>query len=344
MSTRPNHKLKKDVQMINVVQIGLGPLGIKTVQFAIQRGCFNFVGAVDINPAITGKDLGTLCGLAPLGVTVKSTLAEAIAETPPQVAILTTVSSIEKLAPQVREIAKQNIHIVSTCEELFYPYKTKPQLAEQINEFCQQHSVTCLGTGVNPGFLMDFLPTVASGVCQSIDSIEVSRIQDASIRRIPFQQKIGAGLTLEQFEAKKNEGTLRHVGLPESVDFLANRLGFNIDRNTESLEPVIAEEEITTGYKPIQPGMARGVQQIGRGFVGDKEVITLKFRAAVGEPQAYDEINIKGDPPIHSRITGGVNGDTATCAITLNAIRSVLDATPGLKTMADIPPVAYFNG
>jgi 4-hydroxy-tetrahydrodipicolinate reductase len=191
---------------------------------------------------------------------------------------------------------------------------------------------------------MDFLPTVLTGVCRNVKKVEVWRVQDASVRRIPFQQKIGAGLTLEEFEVKKKDGTLRHVGLPESVDFIADRLGWKLDRNVETLEPVIADEDINTGYKPISKGMARGVQQVGSGFVGDREVITLNFRAAVGEPESYDQVQIDGEPKIQSRIAGGVNGDIATCAITLNAVRSVLEASPGLKTMGDIPPVAFFTG
>lgn len=329
--------------MINTVHIGIGPLGQKIVGFAVERGCFNIVGAVDPDQRKAGKDLGELCRIDPLGITVRESLDEAIRGKQAQVAILTTVSSIVALESQVEEIAAAGLHIVSTCEELFYPWKTNPEVAGRIDEICRRHSVVCLGTGVNPGYLMDFLPTVLSGLCQDVKKVEVWRIQDASVRRIPFQQKIGAGLTLEEFEAKRLEGTLRHVGLPESVDFIASRLGWKLDRNTESLEPVIAEREINTGYKPIAKGMARGVHQVGCGFVGDREVITLNFKAAVGEPESYEQIHIDGEPKIQSRISGGVNGDTATCAITLNAVRSVLASSPGLKTMADIPSIAYFR-
>jgi len=131
--------------------------------------------------------------------------------------------------------------------------------------------------------------------------------------------------------------------LPESVDFIAEKLGWKLDKNTESFEPVITAEQIDTGYKPITKGMARGVHQVGRGFVGDREVITLNFRATVGEPESYDQVHIDGEPGIKSRISGGVNGDIATCAITLNAVRSILQTSPGLKTMGQIPPIAFFN-
>ena len=338
--------------MINTVHVGIGPLGQKLVRYAVERGCFNIVGAVDPDPEKAGRDLGQLCGIKPLGITVRDNLHDALAPRRNQqgqdalattgVALLTTVSSLVAIESQIAELAKAGLNIVSTCEELFFPWKTHPEVAGRIDQICRQNGVACVGTGVNPGYLMDMLPTVLTGLCQSVRKVEVWRIQDASVRRIPFQQKIGAGLTLKEFEAKRKAGTLRHVGLPESVDFIANRLGWKLDRNTESLEPVIAERQIDSGYKPIAKGMACGVHQVGRGFVGEQEVITLNFRAAVGEPESYDQVHIDGEPVIHSRIAGGVNGDIATCAITLNAVRSVLAASPGLKTMADIPPIAFF--
>ncbi|MHC4118624.1 MAG: NAD(P)H-dependent amine dehydrogenase family protein, partial [Planctomycetota bacterium] len=294
--------------MVNIVHVGIGPLGAKTVRYAVERGCFNIVGAVDPDPEKAGRDLGELCGIDPLGVTVSDSLEDALAGAQADVALLTTVSSIVSLESQVADLAEAGLDIVSTCEELFYPWKTNPEVAGRIDQICRDNEVTCVGTGVNPGYLMDLLPTILSGVCQNVKKVEVWRVQDASARRIPFQKKIGAALTLEEFEAKKNDGSLRHVGLPESVDFIADRLGWKLDRNEETLEPVIAEEQIDSGYKPISRGMARGVHQVGRGFAGDDEVITLNFRAAVGEPESYDKVRIDGEPVIESRIAGGVNG------------------------------------
>jgi 4-hydroxy-tetrahydrodipicolinate reductase len=176
-----------------------------------------------------------------------------------------------------------------------------------------------------------------------VDSITVERVQDASVRRIPFQQKIGAALTHDEFQAKKDDGSLRHVGLPESVDLIANAMGWELDENRETLEPVIAKDTITNGYKPIEKGNPAGVEQVGSGYVNGEEKIKLVFRAAVGEEKSYDRITIKGLPNITTEIDGGLNGDVATCAITVNAVRSVTGSTPGLKTMLDVPVPAYFS-
>jgi len=328
--------------VIDIVQVGLGPLAQMMVRSAIARSSFRIVGAVDTDPAKVGKDLGEFCGIGRLDVAIADSLDKAVRGRSPQAAVVTTVSNLAAFEPQAAQFAKAKLPVVSTCEELSYPWRTQPELAARIDQLCRDGGIACVGTGVNPGYLMDFFPTVLTGLCQKVTGVRVWRVQDAAVRRVPFQQKIGAGLTLKEFEAKHKAGTLRHVGLPESVDFIAARLGWKLDRSTESLEPVIAEQDVTTGYKPIARGMARGVQQIGRGFVGNEEVITLTFRAAVGEPESYEEVRIEGDPAFSSRIAGGINGDIATCAVTLNVVRSILRVGPGLKTMADLPALSWF--
>jgi hypothetical protein len=327
--------------MVEIVHVGIGPLGQMMVRSAASHGDFRIVGAVDTDPAKIGKDLGEFCGIEPLGIPISGSLEEVMRGQAAQVAVLTTVSSVAALEPQVAQLAKAKLYVVSTAEELFFPWRTQAEVAKRIDKVCRDNGVACVGTGVNPGYLMDFLPAALTGLCQKVTGVRVWRIQDASIRRIPFQQKIGAGLTPAEFEAKRKTGTLRHVGLPESIDFIAARLGWKLDRNIESLEPVMADQTITSGYKPIAKGMARGVHQVGRGFVGDEEVITLTFRAAVGEPESYDEVRIEGEPTFNSKIVGGINGDIATCAVTLNMVRSILNASPGLKTMADLPAPAW---
>ena len=329
--------------MIEIVHVGIGPLGQMMVRSAASRAGFRIVGAVDTDPAKIGKDLGELCGIKRLGIAVSGNLDDAIRGKPAHVAVVTTVSSLAAFEPQVVQLARARLHIVSTCEELFYPWRTQPKLAQRIDKICRDAGIACIGTGVNPGYMMDFLPTTLSGLCQKVTGVRVWRIQDASVRRVPFQQKIGAGLTPAEFEAKRKAGTLRHVGLSESMDFIAARLGWKLDKTTESLEPVMAEQAITSGYKPIAKGMACGVYQVGRGFVGNDEVITLTFRAAVGEPESYEEVRIEGEPTFSSRIAGGINGDIATCAVTLNSVRSILNASPGLKTMADLPAPSWFT-
>jgi 2,4-diaminopentanoate dehydrogenase len=330
--------------MIRVIQVGLGPLGRQIARYILEREGLELVGVVDVDPTLVGRDVGEVCGLAVLGLDVAASLDEArlMAGEPPQVVVLATVSSIDKLVPQVEEAAGAGLHVVSTCEELSFPWKQHPVAAEAIDRVCREHGVACLGTGVNPGYLMDYLPSVFTSIAQRVERVEVERVQDASMRRVPFQQKIGAGLTHEEFEANRRAGTLRHVGLPESVDMIAHAMGWELDEATETLEPVLATTDLAIGYKPIAKGQPAGVQQVATGRVGDREVLRLTFRAAVGEGESYDRIRIRGLPDVETLIQGGVNGDVATCAITVNAIRTVVRAEAGLRTMLDVPVPAWF--
>jgi hypothetical protein len=261
----------------------------------------------------------------------------------PDVAIITTVSSLEKLIPQVEEVASFGIPIISTCEELSYPWKLQPKLSDKLDQICKKYNVSCLGTGVNPGFLMDYLPSVFTSISKEIDYISVERIQDATPRRIPFQKKIGAGLTLDEFKKKEATGTLRHVGLQESVYLLANSIDLELDKVTESLEPVITEKVVASDAIKVKKGDARGVEQVAYGFANGICKIKMHFKAAIREHRSFDKVTIKGIPNFTSEIDGGINGDIVTCAITVNCINSILKAPPGLQTMTTIAVPGFIN-
>lgn len=327
--------------MIKILQIGLGPLGLKIASFIAQRNGLVTVAAVDKAPELIGKFLGSLAGFDS-DVVVSSSVAEALQSSKPDVALITTVSDMVRITPQIEEVLAYGIPVVSTCEELCYPWETSPELSQRLDTKAKKAGVAVLGTGVNPGFLMDSLPTFMTAVCQQVNFITVSRFQNARFRRIPFQKKIGAGLSLEEFEQKKREGSLRHVGLTESMQFIAHRMGWKLDKTEDIISPVIANEEITTETMTIPVGYAAGVRQVGNGYQNGELKVKLVFQATVGEPVSYDEVIIEGNPSIRSRIEGGVNGDVATCAIALNAIPQVLRSSPGLKTMADVPMVSWF--
>jgi 4-hydroxy-tetrahydrodipicolinate reductase len=331
------------MEEIKVIQIGIGPLGRKITQFITQREGIKMVGAVDLDPSIQGGDLGEIGDMDNLGVNISSSLSEAMEGVKSDAVILTTVSSMDGITPQIKDIVSQGLPVVSTCEELLYPWDTTPDLADEIDQAAKSSGVAVLGTGVNPGFLMDSLPAFLTGVCQDVQKVKVQRFQDAQFRRIPFQKKIGAGLDLEAFERKKQEGTLRHVGLTQSIQFIGNCLGWKLTKTEDVISPAIAEKEITTQALTIPAGHAAGVLQVGKGFIGSEEKITLLFRAAVGEPDPRDMVEILGTPNITSTIQGGVNGDIATCAITINAVKAILNAKPGLRTMADVGIVANYS-
>jgi 4-hydroxy-tetrahydrodipicolinate reductase len=310
-------------------------------QYIAARPNMEVVAAVDTDPELQGRDIGELCSLGDLGIQVSPSVKSALRDNQADVALLTTVSDLSRILPQIEEVIEQGFPVVTTCEELTYPWISAPELAARLDERAKKRGVPVLATGVNPGFMMDTLPICLTAVCQRVDAVKVSRIQDASTRRVPFQRKIGAGLTLDEFEKKKTRGNLRHVGLAESMHMIASRLGWKLDRTEDMIAPVITKRTIISKTMTIKPGAVAGVQQIGRAFIGKKEKITLVFRASVGESHPEDTVEVFGEPHLISTVQGGIHGDVATCAIALNAIPVLLNAEPGLKTMIDLPPLAF---
>ena len=321
---------------IHAALIGAGPLGINIYKYSLKRHDILITHVIDIEPSLTGKDMGTHAGLEPNVILISDKLSD-ISNV--NVAILATVSDLPRIGPQLLALIELGLPVVSTCEEMFFPWGSSKEWSETIDRAAKDKNVAVLGTGVNPGFLMDALPAMLTGVCEHVDRIEVRRYQDAQFRRIPFQKKIGAGLSYDEFEKRKNEGSLRHVGLSESMHFIAHQLGWTLERTEDKAEPVVAERNIETESLKIMSGQVAGIRQTGTGIVNGQERIKLTFEASVGESESYDEIEIFGTPHIRSRIIGGVHGDVATCSIILNACKSILKASPGLRTMADVPMI-----
>jgi 4-hydroxy-tetrahydrodipicolinate reductase len=233
---------------------------------------------------------------------------------------------------------------VSTTEELAYPTKANMKYARAIHQRAKKTKTAVLGTGVNPGFVMDALPIALTGVCECVDAVRVDRIQDARIRRLPFQQKIGAGLTREQFQKKVDDGSVRHVGLAESVSMIADALGWKLDSITDEIQPKIAAETVASEYLAVDPGFVCGIVQDGIGYRNGSPVITLHMEAYLGAPESFDAVEITGSPALKMKLAGGVHGDIATASIVVNSLSRILEVAPGLHTMRDMPLPSFFSG
>lgn len=332
--------------MLRLLHVGLGPLGRMIVADAARRGVATVVEAVDIDPNIAGKTLRQVVPEAGSDAPIRASIGEVGSLGRFDAALLTTSSDLARCEGSLRELIALGLPIVSTCEELLYPWLRHAAIAEGLSASCQKTGARILGTGVNPGFLMDTLPVALTGVCKSVSSVKVWRVQDATSRRIPFQQKIGAGLDDAGFAAKVKEGTLRHVGLGESLHFVAHYLGMTIDRWEETIEPVKATRALSCGLGPIAPGRVAGVRQVGRAWGssggvprGGTPIVELEFQAAIGQENPHDRVKLESEPALDVTIAGGVHGDVATSAITLNAIPAIIAARPGLHTMASVQMV-----
>lgn len=321
---------------MRVAQIGLGPLGLMVARDIAARRFGRVVAAVDVDPAIAGRRLGELASVDGLDVVISESLEALDGAGQVDVAIVTTSSDLAACALTYRELLARGLSVVSTCEELLYPRLRHAVLAEELDELAKKHGGRLLGTGVNPGLLMDTLPAIATAACRSVRRVDVWRVQDATTRRGPFQKKIGAGLTEEEFEARAAAGTLRHVGLGESLHFVAEAVGMELREWEETLEPVRAARPVRGAFGEIGEGQIAGVRQVAVGRDGDGERIRLEFVAAIGQEDPHDRVRIEGEPEVDLTIRGGVHGDVATVAMTLNVVEPLLAAAHGLHSMRTI--------
>ncbi|MFC2052131.1 dihydrodipicolinate reductase [Chloroflexota bacterium] len=327
---------------LRLVQIGLGPIGAKICQLVLDKEGIEIVGACE--KTNLGKDVGEIIDLGGrLNVMLVEDVNKAL-RAKPDIAIHSTVSSLIQTRDQLVPVIKAGVNVVSTCEELVYPWHKQSEIAKELDTLAKSNDVTLLGTGVNPGFCMDFFPIVMTGVCQDVEHIRVSRVQDARSRRLPFQKKIGAGCTINAFEELKASEQIRHVGLQESADMIAAAMGWKIDEYIESVIPIIADKEVSSEYLVIKAGQVAGVEQIAIGKLKGKEIIKLEFRAYLGAPESYDAVYIAGTPNMEVVVKGGIQGDIATASMVVNALPRVLAAHPGLLTMKDLPPVHPYHG
>ena len=317
---------------IRIIQYGLGAIGCAAARLVLEKKNMQLVGAVDLDPNLLGCDLGEVLGSKrKLGITVskKLTVADAV--------IHCATSKFEECAAQISEIARAGMHCVTSCEEALFPYYKHRTVAEKLHEVCVKHSVAAVGTGVNPGFVMDTLATVSTAVCQRVDSVRVLRVVDASTRREALQRKVGAGIVKEEFEKLVVDGKLGHAGLIESLAFVVVALGLRGAKLEERIEPVLTTRSIRTKYVSLLPGQVAGVRQVARAVLDGHEVARLELQMYVGAEQPRDEIEIAGVPPLHVVVTGGTPGDLATPAILVNMVPALLTAGPGLHTMATLP-------
>ncbi len=325
--------------VLRVVSFGLGPIGLAAARLALQKKSIQLVGAIDVAPEKIGKDLADLLDLSsPTGVVVEGDAEAALRRLKPDAILHCTSSFMPVVRDQLLLAARCGANVVSSTEELLIPDFQHPAIARELDEAARAGGVAILGTGVNPGFAMDFAAVVASAVTYDVKSCKCIRVVDAATRRLPLQRKVGAGLSTAEFQKEMATGRFGHIGMRESVALLARGLGLAVDRIEHTVEPVMAAEDHKTPFLTVKEGQVAGIRNHGYGYSGKNLLLHLDLSMYVGAPDPRDEILLDSTPPVHLKFVGGIAGDQATAAILVNNLHGIVAAPKGLRTVLDVAP------
>ncbi|CAM4234542.1 dihydrodipicolinate reductase [Corallococcus sp. ZKHCc1 1396] len=322
---------------VPVVVMGLGFIGQEIAKAALSSQEVELIGAVDSQATLVGRPLGDVLGQAGPRFKISESLERAVGRRKGVVVLHATSSRLAQVMDQLMEALKLGLPVASTCEELAFPYLKYPELAEKLERAAQKAGVAIVGTGVNPGFVLDRLVATAGQVCGPVRKATVSRVVDACTRREALQRKVGAGLTEEEFFDLVDREELGHVGLIESAALAALGLGLDCDDFEEEVAPVFAEEDITGGAFVVKKGRVAGMFQSVVGLEEGQERVRLELTIAVGAEDPRDRIEIDADPRLVLEIPGGVAGDRATANALVNAAPRLTAAEAGLLTVLELP-------
>lgn len=329
--------------LIRVLVLGAGNMGRAVMRVLLEKEGVEVVGVVDRDATLVGTDAGMLSGAdRELGVVVQGDLGAVLTTACPDVAIQTTCSTLADAWPDIRSLLASGVNVISIAEEMTYPRYRSAALAEEMNRLAVANGVVALGTGINPGFLLDLLIITLTGVCARVQRIRATRINDLSPYGRTVLRAQGVGLAPAAFEHGLRSGAVTgHIGFPESMHLVGAALGWTIDHIEQSREPIVAAERLTTDSIVVEPGQVAGCRHRATAYRGGEAVITFDhpqlIRPELAGMQTEDRIDIQGVPRIRLSGSPEIAGGQGTAAIAVNMIPRVLSARPGLRTMAELP-------
>lgn len=329
---------------IRVIVWGLGEMGKGAVKMLKSKKGVEIVGAVVRGDKI-GRSMYEIIGLEhgdSLDI-IAGSYEDIIKEKAADLVLICTDSFVRDSFDKIKYSVERGINVISTAEEMAYPKAQELELSKEIDKLAKENKVTVLGTGINPGLIMDLLVIALTGACIDVEHIKAERINNLS----PFGPSVmsgqGVGLAVDKFNNKVREGSLDgHVGFPESINMVADAIGWKLSQEVElTRAPIISNVYRKAPNAEVQPGDVAGCNMKGYGYVDGEMKIEMLHPQQV-EPQLEggstgDYIDIKGNPNIRMSIVPEIPGGIGTIAMTVNMIPHVINSRPGLKTMIDLP-------
>ncbi|MFN7951990.1 MAG: 2,4-diaminopentanoate dehydrogenase [bacterium] len=336
---------------IRVALLGTGAMGEEIARLVMAKRGLALVGAHARRAARAGLDLGTTFGWErEAGVAISTDLAELVDRTRPAIALQATCSTLTDAWEEIEVLVRRRVRVVSIAEELAFPWARWPGRARALDALAREHGVAVLGTGVNPGFVLDLLVVALSGVCHAIQSIRATRVNDLSPYGPTVLRSQGVGLSPAEFRAGVERGeVVGHVGFPESIAMIAAALGWQMSEVRETREPIVSSVARHTPFVAIRPGDVAGCLHSATAVRRDGEGRIELIHPQQIVPQAEgvstrDEIVIEGTPRVALSGSPEIPGGIATTALAVNLIPHVLAAQPGLVSAIDLPVPAALLG
>lgn len=309
--------------MVRVALVGYGAIGAWILAYCLERGD-EVRAVVDSDPAKAGKTVRELSRLN-LDVRVLADVRQVNFDQV-DVAIFAAQSHLAQMSEEMQYVLRKKVRVVSTCEELAFPDLAHDKTAIQLDAAAKENEVSVVGVGVNPGFVMDWVPALVASASKNPTEIHVTRSVDVSRRRKQLQNKMGVGLSKAKFERGVAEGTIGHVGLPQSLRLIALSLGHEVSGLSTGITPVLGSNNYVMGASQFAEGRAGACR------------IRLDLEMTMTSTD-FDLVEVKGDPPLKLRFENGVFGDSATVALTVSAAERIKAARPGLITVLEFPLV-----
>ncbi|MDY5795350.1 MAG: 2,4-diaminopentanoate dehydrogenase [Fusobacterium gastrosuis] len=333
------------MEKVRVGLWGFGAMGRGMAKMLLDKKGLEIVSVCDLDPNKTGKSIFELLGIERgerRDVVIESDYTKAFTEKCADVVLLATDSFVKNAFNKIEYILKQKINVISTAEEMAYPQAQSPEMAKELDKIAKENGVSVLGTGINPGFVLDLLVLALTGTCERVDSIKAVRVNDLSPFGHAVMEEQGVGVTKEVFEKGVAEGTIAgHVGFPESIKMITDGIGWNLDKIDQTREPIMSNVYRKSEYAEVQAGNVAGCRQCGYGYVDGELKIVMEHPQQILPHlegiKTGDYVTIKGTPNIDLQITPEIPGGIGTIAMCVNSIPHIINARPGLKTMLDIP-------
>lgn len=331
---------------VKVAIWGFGAMGGGMAEVLLRKKGVDIVGVCDIHPDRVGKSMFEVLGV-PRGdrpeVVIKNDILQVISKKSADVVLLCTDSFTRKTFDKIKLIVELGINVVSTAEEMSYPKAQEPELTAEMDKLAKANGVSILGTGINPGLMMDLLAILMTGACTDVEFVRCERVNSLSPFGPAVMEEQGVGITLEKFNQLSAEGHLAgHVGFNESINMICDAIGWKLDKPVDqTMAPIVSNVHRKTKYAEVQPGDVAGCTMKGYGHVGGKLAVEMIHPQQI-EPELEgtdtgDYVVIKGTPNVNLSNKPEIPGGIGTIAMCINMIPHVINARPGLHTMIDLP-------